>query len=224
MSFWTDAASKPQVESQGDFPTLPPGKWYNSNTTTGENGEAKPRIRKVDFKNGDHAFEFNVGLIVNGGERDVDTKFKGQFCFFTSWTSPNPKGDQADNLLSGRLTGFLNAIYANGVAVDEKDKEVKAQERWQVTIKALQAIAEDKGLTEDQFPSPDVFIAAVAIADMQENSHQVLFKTRSESYKTKEGVEKTSIKVGAYEDAVEVNLDKRKVSLFEDRGTDGSTF
>ncbi len=223
MSFWSDAAGKPQVEGGSDFPSLPAKKWFSARNATNDNGGARPTIKEIPFKNGDTGYQFNVGLIVDGSEADVSEKMNGQFCFFSAWTSPNPEGSDAENMISGRLTGFLNALYATGVGLDEKDKAKRADKRWQVTVGALQRIAEDKGLTEDQFSSPDTFIAAVAIADLQENSKRVLFKTRSRTYKKKDGGEGEEISVGAYEDAVADNIEKRSVTVFEERGTEGGT-
>lgn len=220
MSFWSEAAGKPQVETGGDFPSLPDKKWFSSRTTTEEHGGAKPTIKTVPTKDGD-VFQFNIGLIADGSEADVDARMKGQFCFFSAWITPNPESSDKDNLISGRLTGFLNSIYATGIALDEKDKKKRAGLRWQATIGELEKIATEEGLTLDQFDGPSNFIAAVAITDLQKNSKRVLFKSRTRTFKKKDGTQGSSVEVGAYEDAVQENLDKRKVSSFEDRGTEG---
>jgi hypothetical protein len=224
-SFWSDAADKPQIEGGQEFEDLPVKFWFSASTATVENGESRPRIVEIAPKQegGETIHKFNAGLIVDGAESGkVDPKFEGRYCFFSSWIRPNPEGPEVGNYISGRLTGFLNAIYATGIALDEEDKEKRAQLRWQATMGELSKVAAENELKLEDYPDEGLYIAAVAITDLQQNSKKVLFKTRGRSYKDKQGKERVNVEVGAYEDCVQANLMNRSVVSFDAMGTEGA--
>lgn len=222
MSFWDEASGKPQIEGGQDFENLPEGIWFSAMNTTQENGEARPRVVEIAPKEegGETIHKINIGLIANGAEAGkVDPKFEGRYCFFSSWVKPNPEGKEAGNFLSGKLTGFLNAIYAPGIGLDEEDDGKKAALRWQATMGALRKVAEANDLKAEEYDDPSLYIAAVAVVDLRENPKKILFKTRGRKYKDKQGKERVNIEVGSYEDCVPKNLEKRGVVSFDSMGT-----
>lgn len=216
MSFWEEAAGTPQVEG-GGFSDLPANVWFGGTTTTDENGGARPKIAEVAFdERTTHKLSF--GVIVDAGEKGkAEANCNGRFCFAEAWVDPNPKGDDKNNLVSGRLTGLLNSLYASGVAVDVEDTEERANQRWQETIRQLAQIADREGLTLEQYEGDKgLYLAAVALADLQQNSKRILFKTSGK--KDKNDPKIIRIKVGAFEDAIEANETKRGVVSFDDAG------
>lgn len=223
MSFWEDIAKQEQVEGGGDL-SLPANVWYVGDTTTQENGGARPKIDEFEFTDKETgeprtSYKLGLGMIVRGGEdKKSSQREEGRFVFFDNvWINPNPEGSDSGNIVSGRMTGLLNALFSSGVAADVTDKKEQARLRWQNTVKELAAIAEEHGLVPEDYDDAGglpVYLTAVAVAHLQENSRRLLFKTRVR--KDKQGTERLGI--GSFEDATEANMKKRKVSTFEEEG------
>lgn len=227
---WKQASEAP-VEEQTGFEDLPAGAWVIGATATTQNGGAAPSVRKKKFKddNGNtrEYYAFNVGLLVKGGDTVLDPdRHKDRYTFFSAPVHPRDDDDAPSGpkgLMSGRLTGFLNAIFAQGVALDEKDKKERAQKRWQVTLQKLTEVEKlhpemDAGaVMNDITGQPDLALGllSLAIAAIENDSKPILFKTGL-SKKRPGSEQRTEIK--QFEDYAPKNVADRKVKMFDQVG------
>lgn len=225
---WKQASEAP-VEEQTGFDELPPGAWIIGATATIKNGGAAPQRKLATMKDKDGMrqwYTFNVGLLVKGGDSVLDAaKHKDRYIFFQCSVHPrdDDEGTGPKTLMSGRLTGFLNAIFARGVALEEKDRKLKAQARWQVTLQKLAEIEKlhpemDAGAVINELTNePDLALGllSLAIAGIENDSQMILFKTGLS--KKRPGYEpRTEIK--QFEDCVNANVAERKVRMFDQEG------
>lgn len=225
---WKEAADS-HVEEQAGFEDLPPGLWVIGATAVSENGGAAPSVALKTFTDSERGrvqyYRFGVGLLTKGGEKALDPKYKDRFMFFQS--SVHPRDDDDDKgpkgLLHGKLTGFLNAIFAPGVALDEKDKKVRAQARWKVTIAKLMEIEKqhpelDASSTINEItgqPDTGLAIMQIAIAAIENDSQMILFKT---GLSKKAPGREQRVEIKNFEDYVPQNCTERKVQLFDAAG------
>lgn len=227
MIDWKAAAEAPVTEQTG-YDELPPKVWCIGATATTENGGAAPAVTLKTFNDSERGrvqyYRFNCGLLVKGGEAALDEKFNDRFMFFAS--SVHPRDDDDDqgpkSLLHGKVTGFLNAIYAAGVALGEKDRKKKALERWQVTLQRLMEIEKQHPELTGQpineltgQPDTGLAIMQLAIAGIENDSKLLLFKTGMS--RKREGQEQ-QVQVTQFEDYVPENCTDRKVRLFAAQG------
>jgi hypothetical protein len=194
-------------EEGGQFEDLPLNCWILGRTATEENGGAAPGIRENDKPQIWHAFK--VGLIALGGDAKIEERTHGgRMAFFdTSLTDKDKPGK-----LGGRITGFLNAVFA--VGVDSPDKQERHAKRWGLTLEALKQGAKDGDLSFDQFeaqkergvdPMP-LFLTSCAVEAMKKESRTILFKLGKSK--------KDYIEVKAFEDDTQENRQKRHVVPF----------
>jgi hypothetical protein len=229
MIDWKSAAETP-VDEQTGFEELPAGAWCVGATATLENGGASPTMKLKSFNDTDRGrvqyYAFNVGLLVKGGDSVLDpNKHKDRYMFFSSSVHPrdDDEGTAAKSLLHGKVVGFLNAMFAPGVALDEKDKKVRAGLRWRITLsklaeveKAHPEIGGDSAINEiTGLADTGLAIMQLAIAGIENDSKLVLFKTGLS--KKRAGYEQR-VEVKQFEDAVAQNYKERKVQLFDAMG------
>ncbi len=225
MSDLFDDIAKNHVPEPPEFDDLPAKVWVLGVNTTSENGGAAPTVRKVGKTD---QFQFNVGLICQGGEPSVvEAKYGGRFTFFSAWVFPHEEYDKPDAIISGRLAGFFNAVFSCGINPEDADERRVA--RWNHTIQVLKKVSEEKnltidhytGITSDEKRQKALFLAGLAVAALENKSVPVLFKTKDKKpYENNEGVMVKGIEVGAVEDCAAENLAKRKVTAFESAGLD----
>lgn len=221
MSVWDDLANAKVEESTG-FPDLPEKAWVFAKTCTAEHGGAAPGIKPIKKKDGTETHQFVLGLICQGGDAAIKKSHVGTYAFLQPWVKPDPTGTDAKLLLSGKLTGFLNAIFACGVGLELKEEE-RAPVRWRRTVAVLQeAVKARPEITPEAYGGDlALFIGACAVVALGEKSYPVLFKTRLEKYDTRDGEKRERMGVGAIEDAIPANFAARKIQVFGDEGTSG---
>ena len=229
MIDWKSAAEAP-VDEQTGFEELPAGAWCAGATATAENGGAAPNVKLNTIKTGEQKgrryYSFNVGLLVKGGDKVLDpNKHKDRYIFFSSSVHPRDDDDTPGpkSLLAGKLVGFINALYATGVGLDEKDKKVRSQLRWRATTAKLAEIEKlhpelggDMAINEiTGQPDTGLTILQLVIAGIENDSKMVIFKTGMS--KSKPGYE-PRVEIKQFEDFVAANTTERKVQLFDAMG------
>jgi hypothetical protein len=214
-SFWQGLADNAPAESP-QYEELPEGAWVLLRTADETNGKAAPEVRVSTTGKGDELLKFNLGLLAVGGDAKLDAaKHQNSTVFMDFFVRPGEKElqHQPGKALGGRLTGFLNAIFAGGVAADEKDEKVRSTVRWRKTIAELSQ--RSGGLTPDQYQGDmPVFIAAVAAQALKNEPRTLLGKTKREVFDRKDGGKGSKVVVGSFEDATEANMKKRSVVEF----------
>ena len=227
MLDWKSAADAP-VEEQAGFDDLPPGVWVAGATATQANGGAAPTVKLETTKSGENRgrkyYSFGVGLLTKGGDPGLKAEYKDRYMFFRSsvhpWEADEP-GPKA--LLNGKLTGFINALFAAGTALDEKDKKVRAQIRWRATLDKLAEIEKahpeiDGSNTRNEITGEldmGLAILQLVIAGIENDGRLILFKTGMS--KARPGYE-SRVEIKQFEDCVPARMTERKVVLFDAAG------
>jgi hypothetical protein len=220
---WEDFAGE-DVPDEPTFDDLPVGAWVVGQTCTEEQGGAAPTVRTNEKKDGSGVFRrFNIGVTAVGGDRMLDaTRHANRMVFFQSGLDPweNDKGP-----VSGRMAGFMNAVFSCGVGNDMKDAKARSKARWENTTKVLREFSE----TKPTLPNPNGgedpvtfeayqkdwarYLTGLTCAYLRKKSTTVLFKTRQN--KNKKTGEVYGVEAGMLEEATDANRQTRKVSLFE---------
>lgn len=143
--FWAEMAAAPPPP-EAVFEQLPVGFYYVGRCATAASGSWAPMIRTVEYDSRREPGQkvvarfFEIGLEVVGGEAKVEPRLAGRWQRWDAAVWPGEREDQS-HPLSGRLTGFLNAVFAAGVASEEKDAAVKTAARWAATDRTLRAVS-----------------------------------------------------------------------------------
>lgn len=231
--FWAQMAAAPPPP-EASFEQLPVGLYYVGRCATAQNESWRPKVRTVEYDSRRNPGEkvvmrfFEIGLEVVGGEEKVDQRLAGRWQRWDAAVWPGDREDQS-HPISGRLTGFLNAVFAGGVASDEKDAAVKTAARWAATMRTLKAVhamhpevtlANYRDAAEGVQPrAMGLMLAGLAQMAMDEAGEGalVLFKT---SYgKPKEGQKKEDAIVKANaEEFTAASAAKRKVRVWGPEG------
>lgn len=212
-----------------DFATLPKGAWVLVNPVNTEDSAWAPELVKVDpGKDGDRSWEgyhrFGVGLRAIGGDAKCNPTHFGAYTRFKTRIDPTDK-DPNGSIVSGKLMGFMSAIFANGI---------EGSERNTTCFNLIKTTAENNNLSEGEFANTAVFVATcVRQAIIDGAPRRLLVKIGHRKFKldTDVGNEKTGVgvEVRLIEDASQENMDKFGVSIFDNATevaaeSEGSTF
>lgn len=225
-----EMSDEPQEEQQ-PFEELPADAWVLMKTATSENGGAAPQVRTDESKKERNADgspvlfrKFNVGLYTIGGDDKILPKHRNKTLFFSTFVLPSAEDTKRNPalVLGGRLVGFLNAIFAKGVAdAPENHKKdalkERAAARWKATIEKLRPVWKEhpEATPEAYQGSRGRLLAYVACCALEHESHLVLVKTRKGKPYDRDGEMVSRIEAGMIEDATPENIAKRKVRLLE---------
>ena len=226
MGLWDGIAEAEAPEYQGRE-DLPPKEFFVMQTATKEDGGAAAQIREREgSEKGSTIYQFNIGLRAVGGKEE-HRKFKNGMLFFECWVTPSDEGADKNALLSGRLTGFLNAVFSSGIAADVKDDKERARLRWRNTTQALAAVQQrrpeiipeaytDKNTGQQ---SMALFVAGCAVAALEEQAYSLLVKTKQSNFTKRDGTKGSKIEVGSFEDFTPATaLARGKLALFDQAG------
>jgi hypothetical protein len=224
--FWEDQAQADVLEREPVTQDIPAKKWYVGKTAHGSGAAAK--LRSFEGKNGENAGKtfwlFATGFVVHGAEQTVDPRNNGRYCFGEWFIHPHPKEREentAGAAISNRFLGALNALFSSGVGEEHisalPDKPTKEQReaanqarskaRWANTLKVLRARAEIKGLTIDDYKGDGaMFIAQMAVEELQDEPQWVLFYTKENTRKMKDGETRKETIVTSLKDCNAVTL------------------
>lgn len=201
---------------------LPPNAWVLVETATESNGNAAPKVEVFEGKADPTKTytKLKMGLLAVGGDSNIKREVHNRGMLFVDvFVHPGAKEAERSKgkaWIAGRLTGFLNTLFASGVAEDEKDSVARSRARWQATAGVLQRAAEDEGLHVEQYDGDKAkFTAAVAAKALQKETRRLLVRTElGDEYKGKRRTE-----VASFEDATPANMAKRKVEEFAEEAT-----
>lgn len=224
---WSDAATADTQEAAG-FEDFPNNAWCIGATAVVADGGSAPKCELQTPRGGadfDPYYRFAVGLKAKGGDASLTDKYKDRYMFFQCGVHPSPdelKGGKR-LLMSGRLTGFLNALYSRGVGLEIKDAAERAKVRWSNTLNKLQEISKSHPEISEQSAMNDLTgtgdlalcLVQLAIAGLENDSQLVLFKIKNKTSKTSGDVRQ---QISQYEDFVDAHVANRKVRLFEAEG------
>lgn len=210
-----EAAKAPPPDEGPSFEDLPPKAWCLGTTCTEENGRAAPEIRTQEWKDrgsGEEriAQKFSIGLRCQGGDNLISDKHRNATVFYETFVHPGDREPEG-MVLSGKLTGFLNAVFGPGI--ESNDKEERKRLRWQNTLAKLKEVATEQGWGLEQFGGDTALLfAGCAVEALKKESRPILFKTRARSYKSKkDGQQYTSIEVQQTEDDTPENRHNRGI-------------
>jgi hypothetical protein len=199
-----------------EFATLPRGAWVLVQPITTEDSAWAPELREVKAgTDGERSWEgywnFSCGLRAIGGDSKCDPTHFGAYTRFKAGINPTDK-DPADAIISGKLLGFLNAIFAPGIEGDPA--------RGAASFAVIKAAAEASGMEEDQYDSLARFVAAAARqAIIDGATRQLLVKIGHRKFKTEsdQGDQKSGIgvQVQLVEDATDEAMAENKVAIFD---------
>ena len=215
-SLW-DSVLENAPEEQAPMVDLPINKFFLMETCTAADGASAPQTREFNVTRGENAGtilrKFNVGMRCIGAETSLEEKaVVKRMLFFEAFLYPGER-EGKDKLLSGRLTGFLNACFAPGTG-DDILEDIKANKitgdakkakmtertnaRWAVTVNKLRAAADTFHLDVDEYEG-DVtrFLTACAVTALCEEKCTVVVKSGGGTYKDKTTGEKKPKRVEA---------------------------
>lgn len=226
MGIWDGIADAEAPEYQGRE-DLPEKQHFVMQTATKEDGGAAAQIREREGNDppGSTIYQFNIGLRAIGGKPE-NRKHKNGMLFFETWVMPSDEGTDKNALLSGRLTGFLNAVFSSGIGLDIKDEKARAQARWRHTTQVLAAVqARRPEIVPEAYidkntgqQSTALFVAGCAVAALEEESRKLIIRTKLRTFNKKDGSKGSNIEVGTFEDFVPANATNRGVVLFDQEG------
>lgn len=224
--FWEDQAAADVIEREPVTQDIPAKKWYVGKTAIGSGAAAK--LRSFEGKNGDNAGKtfwlLATGFVVHGAESTVDPRNNGQYCFGEWFIHPHPKEIEengAGAAVSNRFLGMLNSVFSPGVGenfvaelpdkptAEQRETAAKARSkaRWGNTLKVLAARAEIKGLTVADYSNDGaLFIAQMAVEELNDEARFVLFYTKTKGRKLKDGETRTETIVSTIKDCTPVSL------------------
>jgi hypothetical protein len=221
------ASGREQTE-QTARPDIPLGEWFIARTS--DRGNAKPYIK--DTRDG-RPFIFKTGLFCVGGDGvKVVERMYGGYAFFQAFIHPNykdqggPQSQDDYDALSGRLTGFINAVLAAGI----EDKN----ERWAASMSILASYASELAETTDpdkrvtgemfdvthddgqEFRDNGAYMAEVFASLLREAPRLVIINQKID--KGRDG-DRNDVVVGSFKDAISSNLKTKTgtLQLFPDR-------
>jgi hypothetical protein len=223
------ASNKPQEQSEG-YAELPLEVWFLARTS--DKGGAAPYIK--DTREG-VPFIFKTGLYCVGGDgTQVTRRNFGGYTFFQAFIRPNyseqggPQTQEEWDTLSGRLTGFINAVLSPGI-------EDKA-ERWSHSFQLLTGYATELANSND----PDLrttgemfdvdggmrdnasYMATVFALLLKSSPRQVIVNQKVD--KGAKG-DRNDIVVGSFKDAIAANAKTKAGAAIEPfPSKDGETF
>jgi hypothetical protein len=205
-------------EDRGAPEDLPVNTWVVVKTATKEQGGAGPCVRTNTTKEGVEFKKFNVGLMCVGGAAGViSQQHNNRMVYFDAPVAPW-EGDKG--IISGRLAGFFNALFACGVAEGEKNTEKRSAARWGATMAVLKKVQaaspaiDGVAVTLESYGGDKArYLVGLATAYLLENSKTLLIKTTQN--KNKSTGEIYGVKVGSFEDFTAANVEKRKCGLLE---------
>lgn len=201
-----------------EFSTLPKGAWVLVQPVTSEDSSWGPALDTIDSGSDEESgrtwdcyLRFGVGLRAIGGDKLCNPTHLGAYARFKASINPTEK-DPNGAIISGKLTAFLNAIFASGIDGDSA--------RGAASFKVIKAAAEKTGMEEDQFDSAAEFLASAARQAIIDGAPRQLlikighrkFKTESDSDGEKTGV---AIEVRLVEDATAELMAQHKVAVFD---------
>jgi hypothetical protein len=230
MDIFDTLAAESPSESSG-MADLPVDAVVLMRTSTKKDGTGKtaPRVEffiEKQLKPGQSElrtfYQFRTGLIAIGGDDKCNAKeHKGKYLFFDAFIHPGEK-ENVSQTLSGKLTGFLNNIFAMGVQTKErkgKDKDaVKSagMARWQATIAFLRKVAVEKGLSVKQYDNDRArFVSGLAVSAIEDSPRVILVKTGNIKQRNPGDGPAYQVGIKSIEDATPEMIAELKVELFE---------
>lgn len=226
MGIWEGIADAEAPEYQGRE-ELPEKQFFVMQTATKEDGGAAAQIREGKGQDPPDSttYQFNIGLRAVGGA-PANRKHKNGMLFFEAWVMPSDEGNDKNALLSGRLTGFLNAVFSSGIALDIKDDKARAQARWRHTAQVLAAAqAKRPEIIPEAYidkntgqQSVALFVAGCAVAALEDEARKLIVKTKTRNFKKRDGTAGSKIEIGTFEDFVPAHATNRGVVLWDMEG------
>ena len=220
QSFWEQLASNPP-EERGGYEDLPADSYVVVRTAGEENGKAAPEVRVQEIKRGERAGEtfrqFSVGLITVGGDSKIQESIhNNKMIYMSSYLEPSEKelAHSPDQKVAGRFMGFLNALFASGVAEGTKDAKARSAARSSKTFSVLQKVAQETGLALSDYEGNTArYLAGLTVKALLAEPRKLSIKTKLRTYEN-DGEKRNQIEVGSYEDFSAANVAKRKITVF----------
>ena len=221
MTDWAKLQAGMEVGEEykgSEFATLPKGAWVLVQPVTSEESSWAPALDEIDGgsdeqsgRTWDGYTRFGVGLRAIGGDSKCNPTHFGAYARYKTGIDPTEK-DPSGAIISGKLTAFLNAIFAPGIEGDAA--------RGTASFEVIKAAAEASGMDESQFDSAALFMATAARQAIIDGAPRQLlikighrkFRTESDTGDEKSGV---SVEVRLVEDATDELLAEHGVEIFD---------